>query len=165
MLFLQWNETIKSNNFCLQGNETIQSQWLTILFSDDNSVKKLFYFSTEKAKPKSKKKEEPSSLFQRQRVDTLLLDLRSKFPPTFYQVHFTVFYIIHVYFLKFYHFEYCSGNLFSHKWVLILLSVFSLNLVISLFQVWIYILVCLSECLIIIKGKYSCFFFSLLILI
>uniref|UniRef100_A0A7N8YLF7 Mediator of RNA polymerase II transcription subunit 6 n=1 Tax=Mastacembelus armatus TaxID=205130 RepID=A0A7N8YLF7_9TELE len=41
----------------------------------------------EKAKPKSKKKEEPSSLFQRQRVDTLLLDLRSKFPPTFYQVH------------------------------------------------------------------------------
>lgn len=40
----------------------------------------------EKAKPKSKKKEEPSSLFQRQRVDTLLLDLRSKFPPTFYQV-------------------------------------------------------------------------------
>ena len=41
---------------------------------------------TEKAKPKSKKKEEPSSLFQRQRVDTLLLDLRSKFPPTFYQV-------------------------------------------------------------------------------
>ncbi|CAL8283737.1 unnamed protein product [Lota lota] len=39
----------------------------------------------EKAKPKSKKKEEPSSLFQRQRVDMLLLDLRSKFPPTFYQ--------------------------------------------------------------------------------
>uniref|UniRef100_A0A8D0CQ25 Mediator of RNA polymerase II transcription subunit 6 n=1 Tax=Sander lucioperca TaxID=283035 RepID=A0A8D0CQ25_SANLU len=39
----------------------------------------------EKAKPKSKKKEEASSLFQRQRVDTLLLDLRSKFPPTFYQ--------------------------------------------------------------------------------
>lgn len=39
----------------------------------------------EKAKPKSKKKEEPSSLFQRQRVDTLLLDLRQKFPPTFYQ--------------------------------------------------------------------------------
>ncbi|XP_064816529.1 mediator of RNA polymerase II transcription subunit 6-like [Oncorhynchus masou masou] len=38
-----------------------------------------------KAEPKSKKKEEPSSLFQRQRVDTLLLDLRSKFPPTFYQ--------------------------------------------------------------------------------
>uniref|UniRef100_A0A674PKI2 Mediator of RNA polymerase II transcription subunit 6 n=1 Tax=Takifugu rubripes TaxID=31033 RepID=A0A674PKI2_TAKRU len=27
----------------------------------------------------------PSSLFQRHRVDTLLLDLRSKFPPTFYQ--------------------------------------------------------------------------------
>uniref|UniRef100_A0A3B5AKD2 Mediator of RNA polymerase II transcription subunit 6 n=1 Tax=Stegastes partitus TaxID=144197 RepID=A0A3B5AKD2_9TELE len=40
----------------------------------------------EKVKPKSKKKEEPSSLFQRHRVDTLLLDLRSKFPPTFYQV-------------------------------------------------------------------------------
>uniref|UniRef100_A0A3Q3CS86 Mediator of RNA polymerase II transcription subunit 6 n=3 Tax=Haplochromini TaxID=319058 RepID=A0A3Q3CS86_HAPBU len=40
----------------------------------------------EKAKPKTKKKEEPSSLFQRHRVDTLLLDLRSKFPPTFYQV-------------------------------------------------------------------------------
>ncbi|KAG9336754.1 hypothetical protein JZ751_003102 [Albula glossodonta] len=40
----------------------------------------------EKAKPKSKKKEEPSSLFQRQRVDTLLLDLRQKFPPAFYQV-------------------------------------------------------------------------------
>ncbi|XP_006632732.1 mediator of RNA polymerase II transcription subunit 6 [Lepisosteus oculatus] len=39
----------------------------------------------EKAKPKSKKKEEPSSLFQRQRVDTLLLDLRQKFPPAFYQ--------------------------------------------------------------------------------
>lgn len=46
----------------------------------------LFRFFTEKAKPKSKKKEEPSSLFQRHRVDTLLLDLRSKFPPTFYQV-------------------------------------------------------------------------------
>uniref|UniRef100_A0A3P9GY66 Mediator of RNA polymerase II transcription subunit 6 n=1 Tax=Oryzias latipes TaxID=8090 RepID=A0A3P9GY66_ORYLA len=40
----------------------------------------------EKAKPKSKKKEELSSLFQRHRVDTLLMDLRSKFPPTFYQV-------------------------------------------------------------------------------
>uniref|UniRef100_A0A674P068 Mediator of RNA polymerase II transcription subunit 6 n=1 Tax=Takifugu rubripes TaxID=31033 RepID=A0A674P068_TAKRU len=39
----------------------------------------------EKNKPKTKKKEEPSSLFQRHRVDTLLLDLRSKFPPTFYQ--------------------------------------------------------------------------------
>ncbi|XP_049596898.1 mediator of RNA polymerase II transcription subunit 6 isoform X2 [Syngnathus scovelli] len=39
----------------------------------------------EKNKPKSKKKEEPGSLFQRHRVDTLLLDLRSKFPPTFYQ--------------------------------------------------------------------------------
>uniref|UniRef100_G3PEN9 Mediator of RNA polymerase II transcription subunit 6 n=1 Tax=Gasterosteus aculeatus aculeatus TaxID=481459 RepID=G3PEN9_GASAC len=44
----------------------------------------------EKNKPKSKKKEEPSSLFQRHRVDTLLLDLRSKFPPTFYQVHVTL---------------------------------------------------------------------------
>lgn len=41
---------------------------------------------TEKFKPKSKKKEEPSSLFQRHRVDTLLLDLRSKFPPKYYQV-------------------------------------------------------------------------------
>uniref|UniRef100_A0A671Q7A2 Mediator of RNA polymerase II transcription subunit 6 n=1 Tax=Sinocyclocheilus anshuiensis TaxID=1608454 RepID=A0A671Q7A2_9TELE len=40
----------------------------------------------ERVKPKSKRKEEPSSLFQRQRVDTLLLDLRNKFPPTFYQV-------------------------------------------------------------------------------
>ncbi|XP_023691749.1 mediator of RNA polymerase II transcription subunit 6 isoform X2 [Paramormyrops kingsleyae] len=39
----------------------------------------------EKAKPKSKKKEEPSSLFQRQRVDALLVDLRQKFPPAFYQ--------------------------------------------------------------------------------
>uniref|UniRef100_A0A673KLJ4 Mediator of RNA polymerase II transcription subunit 6 n=2 Tax=Sinocyclocheilus rhinocerous TaxID=307959 RepID=A0A673KLJ4_9TELE len=39
----------------------------------------------ERVKPKSKRKEEPSSLFQRQRVDTLLLDLRNKFPPTFYQ--------------------------------------------------------------------------------
>ncbi|GAA6081807.1 hypothetical protein Q7C36_008389 [Tachysurus vachellii] len=39
----------------------------------------------EKVKPKQKKKEEPSSLFQRQRVDTLLLDLRNKFPPLFYQ--------------------------------------------------------------------------------
>ncbi|XP_066535285.1 mediator of RNA polymerase II transcription subunit 6 isoform X1 [Hoplias malabaricus] len=39
----------------------------------------------EKVKPKSKKKEEPSSLFQRQRVDALLLDLRNKFPPMFYQ--------------------------------------------------------------------------------
>ncbi|KPP65539.1 mediator of RNA polymerase II transcription subunit 6-like, partial [Scleropages formosus] len=38
-----------------------------------------------KAKPKSKKKEEPSSLFQRQRVDALLLDLRQKFPPIYYQ--------------------------------------------------------------------------------
>ncbi|XP_006004628.1 mediator of RNA polymerase II transcription subunit 6 isoform X2 [Latimeria chalumnae] len=40
---------------------------------------------TDKAKPKIKKKEEPSSLFQRQRVDTLLLDLRQKFPPKFVQ--------------------------------------------------------------------------------
>ncbi|NXQ98532.1 MED6 polymerase, partial [Sagittarius serpentarius] len=37
----------------------------------------------EKAKPKAKKKEEPSSIFQRQRVDALLLDLRQKFPPRF----------------------------------------------------------------------------------
>ncbi|KAI4798000.1 hypothetical protein KUCAC02_024707 [Chaenocephalus aceratus] len=44
-----------------------------------------YLFSTEKNKPKTKKKEEASSLFQRHRVDTLLLDLRSKFPPTFYQ--------------------------------------------------------------------------------
>ncbi|XP_052007103.1 mediator of RNA polymerase II transcription subunit 6-like [Xyrauchen texanus] len=39
----------------------------------------------ERVKPKSKRKEEPSSFFQRQRVDALLLDLRNKFPPTFYQ--------------------------------------------------------------------------------
>ncbi|KAF1396799.1 Mediator of RNA polymerase II transcription subunit 6, partial [Eudyptes chrysocome] len=39
----------------------------------------------EKAKPKAKKKEEPSSIFQRQRVDALLLDLRQKFPPRFVQ--------------------------------------------------------------------------------
>ncbi|KAM4665892.1 mediator of RNA polymerase II transcription subunit 6 isoform 2-T2 [Amazona ochrocephala] len=39
----------------------------------------------EKAKPKAKKKEEPSSIFQRQRVDALLLDLRQKFPPKFVQ--------------------------------------------------------------------------------
>ncbi|XP_068608041.1 mediator of RNA polymerase II transcription subunit 6 isoform X1 [Brachionichthys hirsutus] len=43
------------------------------------------FLCPEKAKPKTKKKEEPSSLFQRHRVDTLLLDLRTKFPPTFYQ--------------------------------------------------------------------------------
>lgn len=46
----------------------------------------LYVFFIERVKPKSKRKEEPSSLFQRQRVDTLLLDLRNKFPPTFYQV-------------------------------------------------------------------------------
>lgn len=40
----------------------------------------------EKAKPKAKKKEEPSSIFQRHRVDALLLDLRQKFPPKFVQV-------------------------------------------------------------------------------
>lgn len=40
----------------------------------------------EKAKPKAKKKEEPSSIFQRHRVDALLLDLRQKFPPRFVQV-------------------------------------------------------------------------------
>ncbi|XP_063040685.1 mediator of RNA polymerase II transcription subunit 6 isoform X2 [Engraulis encrasicolus] len=39
----------------------------------------------EKTKPKTKKKEEPSSFFQRQRVDALLLDLQKKFPPTYYQ--------------------------------------------------------------------------------
>ncbi|XP_069064903.1 mediator of RNA polymerase II transcription subunit 6 [Pleurodeles waltl] len=39
----------------------------------------------DKAKPKSKKKEEASSFFQRQRVDSLLLDLRQKFPPKFVQ--------------------------------------------------------------------------------
>uniref|UniRef100_A0AAY5EE39 Mediator of RNA polymerase II transcription subunit 6 n=1 Tax=Electrophorus electricus TaxID=8005 RepID=A0AAY5EE39_ELEEL len=43
----------------------------------------------EKVKPKSKKKEEPSSMFQRQRVDALLLDLRNKFPPLYYQVSIT----------------------------------------------------------------------------
>lgn len=40
----------------------------------------------DKTKPKAKKKEEPSSIFQRQRVDALLLDLRQKFPPKFVQV-------------------------------------------------------------------------------
>ncbi|XP_040831300.1 mediator of RNA polymerase II transcription subunit 6 isoform X1 [Ochotona curzoniae] len=39
----------------------------------------------EKVKPKAKRKEEPSSIFQRQRVDALLLDLRQKFPPKFVQ--------------------------------------------------------------------------------
>ncbi|XP_005877323.1 PREDICTED: mediator of RNA polymerase II transcription subunit 6-like isoform X2 [Myotis brandtii] len=39
----------------------------------------------EKVKPKTKRKEEPSSIFQRQRVDALLLDLRQKFPPKFVQ--------------------------------------------------------------------------------
>ncbi|XP_029454619.1 mediator of RNA polymerase II transcription subunit 6 isoform X4 [Rhinatrema bivittatum] len=39
----------------------------------------------DKVKPKSKKKEEASSLFQRQRVDALLLDLRQNFPPKFVQ--------------------------------------------------------------------------------
>ncbi|XP_064600046.1 mediator of RNA polymerase II transcription subunit 6-like isoform X2 [Liolophura sinensis] len=39
---------------------------------------------TEKVKPKEKKqKEEPSSLFQRQRVDLLLGELSKKFPPKF----------------------------------------------------------------------------------
>lgn len=39
---------------------------------------------TEKSKPKdSKKKEEPSSVFQRQRVDLLLGELVKKFPPKF----------------------------------------------------------------------------------
>lgn len=40
----------------------------------------------DKVKPKTKRKEEPSSIFQRQRVDALLLDLRQKFPPRFVQV-------------------------------------------------------------------------------
>lgn len=40
----------------------------------------------DKTKPKAKKKEEPSSIFQRQRVDALLLDLRHKFPPKFVQL-------------------------------------------------------------------------------
>nr|XP_033706876.1 mediator of RNA polymerase II transcription subunit 6 isoform X5 [Tursiops truncatus] len=39
----------------------------------------------DKVKPKVKRKEEPSSIFQRQRVDALLLDLRQKFPPRFVQ--------------------------------------------------------------------------------
>ncbi|KAM5244853.1 mediator of RNA polymerase II transcription subunit 6 isoform 2-T2 [Hipposideros larvatus] len=39
----------------------------------------------DKVKPKTKRKEEPSSIFQRQRVDALLLDLRQKFPPKFVQ--------------------------------------------------------------------------------
>uniref|UniRef100_UPI00358F2EF4 mediator of RNA polymerase II transcription subunit 6 isoform X2 n=1 Tax=Myxine glutinosa TaxID=7769 RepID=UPI00358F2EF4 len=40
----------------------------------------------EKVVPKTKKKEEPSSLFQRQRVDMLLNELCQKFSPKFYQV-------------------------------------------------------------------------------
>lgn len=40
----------------------------------------------DKVKPKAKRKEEPSSIFQRQRVDALLIDLRQKFPPRFVQV-------------------------------------------------------------------------------
>ncbi|XP_078263247.1 mediator of RNA polymerase II transcription subunit 6 isoform X1 [Rhinoraja longicauda] len=39
----------------------------------------------DKVKPKSKKKEEPSSIFQRQRVDMLLLDIRQKFQPKYIQ--------------------------------------------------------------------------------
>nr|XP_042116793.1 mediator of RNA polymerase II transcription subunit 6 [Peromyscus maniculatus bairdii] len=39
----------------------------------------------DKVKPKAKRKEEPSSIFQRQRVDALLVDLRQKFPPKFVQ--------------------------------------------------------------------------------
>ena len=39
-------------------------------------------FTEKKAeKDKPKKKEEPSSVFQRQRVDDLLLELAKKFPP------------------------------------------------------------------------------------
>uniref|UniRef100_A0A2K5J8X3 Mediator of RNA polymerase II transcription subunit 6 n=2 Tax=Colobus angolensis palliatus TaxID=336983 RepID=A0A2K5J8X3_COLAP len=40
----------------------------------------------DKVRPKAKRKEEPSSIFQRQRVDALLLDLRQKFPPKFVQL-------------------------------------------------------------------------------
>uniref|UniRef100_A0A8I3WK17 Mediator of RNA polymerase II transcription subunit 6 n=2 Tax=Cebidae TaxID=9498 RepID=A0A8I3WK17_CALJA len=39
----------------------------------------------DKVRPKAKRKEEPSSIFQRQRVDALLVDLRQKFPPRFVQ--------------------------------------------------------------------------------
>ncbi|KAB0347439.1 hypothetical protein FD754_012296, partial [Muntiacus muntjak] len=39
----------------------------------------------DKVKPKVKRKEEPSPIFQRQPVDALLLDLRQKFPPKFVQ--------------------------------------------------------------------------------
>lgn len=45
-----------------------------------------FYILLDKVKPKAKRKEEPSSIFQRQRVDALLVDLRQKFPPRFVQV-------------------------------------------------------------------------------
>uniref|UniRef100_UPI00358F32AA mediator of RNA polymerase II transcription subunit 6 isoform X1 n=1 Tax=Myxine glutinosa TaxID=7769 RepID=UPI00358F32AA len=41
----------------------------------------------EKVVPKTKKKEEPSSLFQRQRVDMLLNELCQKFSPKFYQLN------------------------------------------------------------------------------
>ncbi|OWK09207.1 hypothetical protein Celaphus_00006030, partial [Cervus elaphus hippelaphus] len=44
----------------------------------------------DKVKPKVKRKEEPSSIFQRQRVDALLLDLRQKFPPKFVQIEYAL---------------------------------------------------------------------------
>lgn len=48
------------------------------------SASKHFFCCSEKNKPKdSKKKEEPSSVFQRQRVDLLLGELVKKFPPKF----------------------------------------------------------------------------------
>lgn len=60
----------------------------------------------DKVRPKAKRKEEPSSIFQRQRVDALLLDLRQKFPPKFVQVmricvvnlDLTLLYGIYIYF-------------------------------------------------------------------
>lgn len=55
-----------------------------------NSSQILFfviYYVSEapEAKDKNKKKEEPSSVFQRQRVDLLLGELSKKFPPKFIQ--------------------------------------------------------------------------------
>uniref|UniRef100_A0A4W2H963 Mediator of RNA polymerase II transcription subunit 6 n=1 Tax=Bos indicus x Bos taurus TaxID=30522 RepID=A0A4W2H963_BOBOX len=54
----------------------------------------------DKVKPKVKRKEEPSSIFQRQRVDALLLDLRQKFPPKFVQVLEILVFCILLYFHK-----------------------------------------------------------------
>ncbi|XP_043929423.1 mediator of RNA polymerase II transcription subunit 6-like [Protopterus annectens] len=39
----------------------------------------------DKLKPKTKKKEEPSSFFQRQKINSLLYDLRQRFQPKFVQ--------------------------------------------------------------------------------